>query len=167
MTLKSKFISIKEIEKGEKVGYEGTWEAKKKSTIGILPIGYGDGYPINLSNCGKVFIKGNLAPVIGNVSMDMVAIDLSKISKISYKDEAILWGKGHDIDTVAKYADNSPYSLMTGLTKRVKRIYLNQSRIIIFNPKHCMQFAIFLCYKYSRGNHSETFFHEITLQNVN
>ena len=125
MTLKSKFISIKEIEKGEKVGYEGTWEAKKKSTIGILPIGYGDGYPINLSNCGKVCINENLAPVIGNVSMDMVAIDLSKISKISYKDEAILWGKGHDIDTVAKYADNSSYSLMTGLTKRVKRIYLN------------------------------------------
>ena len=90
-----------------------------------MPIGYGDGYPINLSNCGKVLINGNLAPVIGNVSMDMVAIDLSKISKISYKDEAILWGKGHHIDTVAKYADNSPYSLMTGLTKRLKRIYLN------------------------------------------
>jgi alanine racemase len=123
MTLKSKFISIKEIEKGEKVGYEGTWQAKKKTKIGILPIGYGDGYPINLSNCGKVLINGNLAPVIGKVSMDMVAIDLTNIRKISYKDEVILWGKGHEVDTVAKYANNSVYSLLTGLTKRVKKVY--------------------------------------------
>ena len=123
MTLKSKFISLKEIEKGEKVGYEGTWQAKKKTKIGILPIGYGDGYPINLSNCGKVLINGNLAPVIGRVSMDMVVIDLTNIRKISYKDEVILWGKGHEVDTVAKYANNSAYSLLTGLTKRVKKVY--------------------------------------------
>jgi len=123
MTLKSKFISLKEIEKGEKVGYEGTWQAKTRTKIGILPIGYGDGYPINLSNCGEVLIKGNLAPVIGKVSMDMVAIDLSKISKISYKDEVILWGKGHEVDTVAKYANNSSYTLMTGVTNRVKKVY--------------------------------------------
>ena len=123
MTLKSKFISLKEIEKGEKVGYEGTWQAKKRTKIGILPVGYGDGYPINLSNCGKVLIKGKLAPVIGKVSMDMVAIDLSNISKISYKDEVILWGKGHEVDTVAKYANNSSYTLMTGITNRVKKVY--------------------------------------------
>ena len=123
MTLKSKFISLKEIEKGEKVGYEGTWRAKKKSKIGILPIGYGDGYPINLSNCGKVLIKGKLAPVVGKVSMDMIAIDLSSISKISYKDEVILWGKGHEVDTVAKYANNSAYTLMSGITNRVSKVY--------------------------------------------
>ena len=123
MTLKSKFISLKEIEKGEKVGYEGTWQAKKRTKIGILPVGYGDGYPINLSNCGKVLIKGKLAQVIGKVSMDMVAIDLSNISNISYKDEVILWGKDHEVDTVAKYADNSSYSLMTGITNRVKKVY--------------------------------------------
>ena len=68
-------------------------------------------------------IKGKLAPVIGKVSMDMVAIDLSNISKISYKDEVILWGKGHEVDTVAKYANNSPYTLMTGITNRVKKVY--------------------------------------------
>ena len=123
MTLKSKFISIKEIEKGEKVGYEGTWRAPKRTKIGILPIGYGDGLPLNMSNCGKVKIKGKLAPIIGKISMDMTAIDLSHFSKISYKDEIIIWGKGHDIDTVAKFADNSPYSLMTGVTNRVKKVY--------------------------------------------
>ena len=88
-----------------------------------MPVGYGDGYPINLSNCGKVLIKGKLVPVIGKVSMDMVAIDLSNISKISYKDEVILWGKGHEVDTVAKYANNSSYTLMTGITNRVKKVY--------------------------------------------
>lgn len=123
MTLKSKFISIKEIEKGQKVGYEGTWQASKKTKIGILPIGYGDGLPLNMSNSGKVKIKGKLAPIIGKISMDMTAIDLSHFSKISYQDEIIVWGKGHDIDTVAKFADNSPYSLMTGVTNRVKKVY--------------------------------------------
>ena len=123
MTLKSKFISIKEIERGEKVGYEGTWQANRRTKIGILPIGYGDGYPLNLSNCGKVSINGRLASVIGKISMDMMAVDLTNLRKISYKDEVILWGKGHEVDTVAKYADNSPYSLMSGVTKRLKKVY--------------------------------------------
>ncbi len=123
MTLKSKFISIKEIERGEKVGYEGTWQANRRTKIGILPIGYGDGYPLNLSNCGKVSINGKLASVIGKISMDMMAVDLTNLRKISYKDEVILWGKGHEVDTVAKYADNSSYSLMSGITKRLKKVY--------------------------------------------
>ena len=123
MTLKSKFISIKEIERGEKVGYEGTWQANRRTKIGILPIGYGDGYPLNLSNCGKVSINGKLASVIGKISMDMMAVDLTNLRKISYKDEVILWGKGHEVDTVAKYADNSSYSLMSGVTKRLKKVY--------------------------------------------
>jgi len=123
MTLKSKFISIKEIERGEKVGYEGTWQANRRTKIGILPIGYGDGYPLNLSNCSKVSINGRLASVIGKISMDMMAVDLTNLRKISYKDEVILWGKGHEVDTVAKYADNSPYSLMSGVTKRLKKVY--------------------------------------------
>ena len=123
MTLKSKFISIKEIVRGEKVGYEGTWQANRRTKIGILPIGYGDGYPLNLSNCGKVSINGRLASVIGKISMDMMAVDLTNLRKISYKDEVILWGKGHEVDTVAKYADNSSYSLMSGVTKRLKKVY--------------------------------------------
>ena len=123
MTLKSKFISIKEIERGEKVGYEGTWQAKRRTKIGVLPIGYGDGYPLNLSNCGKIYINGKLASVIGKISMDMMAVDLTNFRKISYKDEVILWGKGHEVDTVAKYANNSSYSLMTGISQRVKKVY--------------------------------------------
>ena len=124
MNLKSRFISIKNIKKGEIVGYEGTWKAKRNSVIGILPIGYADGYPINLSNKGYVKIKKKLAPVVGKVSMDMVAIDITSFSKINYRDEVIIWGNGHEVDLVAKYADNSSYSLLSGLTKRVKRSYI-------------------------------------------
>ena len=121
--IKSKFISIKDISKGEKVGYEGIWTAPKKSKIGILPIGFGDGYPTNLSNQGKVKIKNKLAPIIGKISMDMMAIDLSSFRDISYKDEVIIWGESHEVDKVAKYADNTEYSLLTGLSNRVKKIY--------------------------------------------
>ena len=56
--------------------------------------------------------------------MDMLAIDITSFGKISYKDEVILWGDGHEVDTVAKYADNSPYSLLSGLTERVNRTYI-------------------------------------------
>ena len=111
MTLKSKFISIKEIEKGEKVGYEGTWQAKKKTKIGILPIGYGDGYPINLSNCGKVLINGNLAPVVGKVSMDMVAIDLTNIRKIGYKDEDLIFYRNKIIRSDREHEKQHTFSL--------------------------------------------------------
>ena len=55
--------------------------------------------------------------------MDMMAIDLSNFRDISYKDEVIIWGEGHEVDKVAKYADNTEYSLLTGLSNRVKKIY--------------------------------------------
>lgn len=124
LTLKSKFISIKEVKKGGKVGYDGSWSAKKDSVIGILPIGYADGYPVTLSNNGYVLVNGKKANVIGRVSMDLIAIDLTSLSNIDYESVVILYGKGLPIEVISKLAGIIPYSLMTSLTERVKKKYI-------------------------------------------
>lgn len=124
LTLKTRLISIKQINKGSNVGYDGTWTATENSIIGILPIGYADGYPSSLSNKGYVLVDNKKAPVIGKISMDLIAINLSKLKKTSYESEIILWGSNLPIEYVAKQSNKIPYNLMTSLSERVKRKYI-------------------------------------------
>ena len=124
LTFKTKPISIKKVQKGDKVGYDGKWTANKDSTIGILPVGYADGYPLLMGNNGYVLINGKRAKVIGKVSMDLTAIDISKIKDVNYESDVILWGKDLPIEKIAQATKNIPYTIMTSLSARVKRIYL-------------------------------------------
>ncbi len=126
MTLKSKFISIKRVQKGELVGYEGTWRAKKDTTIGILPIGYADGYPTGMGNSAYVLVDNKKAKVIGRVSMDLTAVDLSRCVQANFNSEVILWGSNLKIDKVAKFSNTISYELMTSVSKRVKRKYIEK-----------------------------------------
>lgn len=122
-TLVSKIIAIKEIKKGETVGYDGLWQAKKNSLIGIVPIGYSDGIPLNYGNKGYVLVKKAKAKVIGRVAMDLMAIELPD-DGINVGEDIILWGKELRVDELALLTDNIPYSFMTSLSKRVKRKYI-------------------------------------------
>lgn len=124
MTLKSKFISIKKVFKGDRVGYEGTWKAKKENMIGILPIGYADGYLTGMGNSAYVLVDGIKAKVIGRVSMDLTAVDLSKCVNVDYNSEVILWGSNLKLDKVSKFANSIPYELITSVSRRVKREYV-------------------------------------------
>ena len=126
MTLKSKFISIKKVQKGELVGYEGTWRAKKDTKVGILPIGYADGYPTGMGNSAYVLVDNKKAKVIGRVSMDLTAVDLSRCVQANFNSEVILWGSNLKIDKVAKFSNTISYELMTSLSKRVKRKYIEK-----------------------------------------
>lgn len=93
MTWKSILVQVKTIEPGESVGYGRTWFAPRRSKIGIIPVGYYDGYDRKLSNNSKVIIKGELAPVIGRVAMNMALVDLTDIKKAKKGDEVVLLGK--------------------------------------------------------------------------
>jgi alanine racemase len=124
ITFKTKLISIKDVNKGDKVGYDGKWKAKKDSKIGILPVGYADGYPVTTENKGYVLIDGKKANVIGKVSMDLTAVDITNLKDTSYESEIILWGKDLPVEKVAKITKNIPYTILTSLSSRVKRIYL-------------------------------------------
>ena len=126
MTLQAAIIDIKSIEKGESVGYGATWQAKKKTHIAIAAIGYGDGYPQSAPNGTPVLVNQQEASLAGRVSMDMISIDITGCENVTIGDPVTLWGKGLAIEKVAKYMAISPYSLVAGINKRVKRMAIGE-----------------------------------------
>jgi alanine racemase len=126
MQLTSKLIAIQLLHVGDKVGYGGSWTAQKPSIIGIASIGYGDGYSRHLSNVGLALVHNRRVPIVGKVSMDMIAIDLSTLSDVTVGDTVIMWGSELlTVDEMAQQANTISYELLCQLNERVKRDYHN------------------------------------------
>ncbi len=119
MNLFSRLIAIKQVSKGEAVGYGGSWVANKETLIGVVSIGYGDGYPRYAKQGTPVLIDDQRVPLIGRVSMDMLTVDLSDCINIKLGDSVMLWGSGLPVEEIAVYAETVPYTLLCGITKRV------------------------------------------------
>ncbi len=113
MTFQSHIVAIKTCKMGESVGYGAIWSAAKPAKVGIVAAGYGDGYPRHVTADAKVWIKGKYYPVVGRVSMDMLAIDISEESSVQIGDVVELWGKHLPVEKVASFANTSPYELVT------------------------------------------------------
>lgn len=125
-TLKTTISQIKNIKKGETVGYGRRWTAPEDSKVGTIAIGYADGYDRRFSNgLGRVFIKGKFASVIGSVCMDMSMIDLTDIDA-EEGDEVIVFGKEVSVNHLAKAIGTIPYELFTSIGERVKRIFFTE-----------------------------------------
>lgn len=125
MTLRSEIIAIRVVHKGESVGYGCRWIAERDSVIGVIAIGYGDGYPRHAVNGTPVLVNGQRAPLVGAVSMDMITVDLTELStSANVGDPVILWGEGLPVEEIAKYTDTICYELLCQMTRRVNRIYL-------------------------------------------
>ena len=125
MTLQSTIIGLRHINTGESVGYGEIWQAERNSVIATIAIGYADGYPRNAKNGTPVFIKGQIAPIAGRVSMDMLTIDVTDIADAKLGDVVELWGENLAIETVAEYLDTINYELLTRVSNRVTRIYID------------------------------------------
>lgn len=121
MTLKSELISVKTLSAGATIGYAGTSILNSDSRVGIVACGYGDGYPRHARPGTPVLINGHIVPMLGRVSMDMIAVDLSDVSAV-VGDCAVLWGDGNPVETVAECAGTIAYELLCGVTQRVHRI---------------------------------------------
>lgn len=119
MTLQSRLIAIRDIAAGESVGYNGNWRSEKDTTIGVIAIGYGDGYPRHAPNNTPVLINNRRVPLVGRVSMDMITVDLGDNSTEKIGDLATLWGQGLAIEEVAEYASTISYELLCHITRRV------------------------------------------------
>lgn len=119
MTLKSSVIAKRFIRKGESVGYGAAWTAEQDTYIGVIAIGYGDGYPRHAKNGTPVLLNGRRVALVGRVSMDMITVDLGAESKDQIGDVAVLWGKGLPIECVAQWATTIPYELLCNITRRV------------------------------------------------
>lgn len=120
MSLRSHIISIKSCAKGESVGYDATWRAAVDSRIAIVCIGYGDGYPRHVNSDAVVWIDGHFYPIVGRVSMDMMAIDISSDTEhqIHIGTSVECWGNHLPVERVAQFAGTSPYELVTQVSHR-------------------------------------------------
>lgn len=124
MQLTSTLIATQILKAGDEVGYGGEWTATKSCRMGVISIGYGDGFSRHLSNTGQVLIRGKILPVIGRVSMDTICVLLDNCPDAETGDEVLLWGSAElTVESQALRADTIPYELTTILASRVDREY--------------------------------------------
>ena len=134
MKLVSYLTAVKKISKGSYVGYGCTWQATEDTTIGLVPIGYGDGYDRRLSNKGQMKIGQTLVPVVGRVSMDLTVIDLSMLvchhEEVSVGQEVVIIDNHPDapnsVEAIAAQLQTIPYEIVTRLGPRITRIAMER-----------------------------------------
>jgi len=119
MTFTSNVIAIKHLQKGDKIGYDGSWRCPEAMPVAIVAAGYGDGYPRHASAGTPVLLNGQRTALIGRVSMDMLCIDLRSQPGARLGDPVTLWGEGLPVEEVARHAGTIPYELLCGITSRV------------------------------------------------
>ncbi len=118
MQFEARLIAVKALRKGATVGYKGRYTVPANSTLGIISAGYGDGYTRQFKNGTPVLINGRKVSLIGNVSMDMIAVDLGADASDHVGDVATLWGPGLPVEEVATWAGAIPYELVCGVMNR-------------------------------------------------
>jgi alanine racemase len=126
MTFKTRLMQLKRAPAGAGVGYGHTFVTPRESLIGVLPVGYADGYRRGLQHGGEVLVRGRRAPVVGAVSMDLTTIDVTDIAGASVGDEVILWGESGgetiSVNDVARLAQTISYEMLCTVGKRVPRV---------------------------------------------
>jgi alanine racemase len=119
MTLTSEIMAVKLYGAGDAIGYGGTWVCPEEMAVGVVAIGYGDGYPRHASSGTPVLVNGVRLPLVGRVSMDMITVDLRGCPTTAPGDPVVLWGNGLPVEEVARRAGTIPYELLCGVTQRV------------------------------------------------
>jgi len=125
ITLKSVISQIMLIEPGETVGYNRSFVAKDPTKTATIPIGHADGISRKLGNGkGYVLINNQKAPIIGNVCMDMLMVDVTKIN-CKEGDEVIIFNNQQMIEEIATVCETIPYEILTAISQRVKRLVVS------------------------------------------
>jgi alanine racemase len=129
MTFKTRLLQVKRVAAGAGVSYGHTFVTSRPSVIGVLPVGYADGYRRGLQNGGEVLIRGRRAPVVGAVCMDLTMVDLTDVPEAIAGDPVVLWGgSGEDAisaNDVAHRVATISYELLCTVGRRVPRVYRN------------------------------------------
>jgi alanine racemase len=119
MSLETSVIAARRVPRGETVGYGGTWRAGRDSSVAIVAAGYGDGLARGLATGTPVLIDGHRAPLVGRVSMDMIAVDVTDLGEVHVGTPVVLWGENLPVEEVARHAGTIPYELLCGVSQRV------------------------------------------------
>ncbi|MDU3049087.1 MAG: alanine racemase [Escherichia coli] len=125
MSLTSSLIAVREHKAGEPVGYGGTWVSERDTRLGVVAMGYGDGYPRAAPSGTPVLVNGREVPIVGRVAMDMICVDLGPQAQDKAGDPVILWGEGLPVERIAEMTKVSAYELITRLTSRVAMKYVD------------------------------------------
>ena len=124
MSLHAPIIALRNIASGESVGYGQTWAAQRPTVIATVAIGYADGYPRHAPTGTEAWLNGQLVPLVGRVSMDMLTFDVTDLLEVEVGDRVELWGENMSVETVAHKAGTISYELLTRVSPRVKRRYI-------------------------------------------
>lgn len=122
MTLESTIVAVRDLYPGDGVGYGHSFVAQRAGRIGLVPVGYADGYPRAATNGAPVSVEGQLTTVVGRVSMDMLTVDLTDLPGVGPSARVQLWGDQVNIEDVASHARTIPYELLCNV-KRVPLVY--------------------------------------------
>jgi alanine racemase len=125
MTLISRLMAIQPRDPGDPIGYGGTYRCPESMPVGVVAVGYGDGYPRHAPTGTPVLIRGQRAPIVGRVSMDMISVDLRGIPDAEVGDQVILWGRGLPVEDVAANVGTINYELLCRISPRVAVEHLN------------------------------------------
>ena len=131
MRVRTEIVALRDIERGDPVGYGGTWCAPRRSRIATLPMGYADGLSRQLGNRGHVLVRGARAPVVGAVSMDMTMVDVTDVPGAAVRDEVVVLGSQEGplgrtfigADEIAAHAGTIAWEVLTSVSRRVPRFY--------------------------------------------
>jgi alanine racemase len=127
MTVKTKILALRRLPSGTPISYGRTFITKRDSLIGVIPVGYADGFSRRFSNNAELLVRGKRVPVVGRVCMDLTMLDLTDIEQVEEEDEVVIIGRqgNESIDAaeLAFMADTIPYEILTSLGNMAKRVY--------------------------------------------
>jgi len=123
MTFKARIMSFQDCLAGDAVGYDCTYHCPEAMRIAIVAVGYGDGYPRHAAIGTPTLVHGKVCPLVGRVSMDMIALDMRECRDAKVGDEVTLWGEGLPIETIAEHCGTISYELFCQVSERVERRY--------------------------------------------
>jgi alanine racemase len=121
MTLETTVIATRRVARGEGVGYGAAWRAERDTPIAILAGGYGDCVPRSLAAGAPVLVNGRRAPLVGRVSMDMIAVNVAEVPDVQVGSRGVLWGANLPVEEVARHAGTIGYELLCRVSQRVPR----------------------------------------------
>ena len=130
MRLKSSISTIKTFDPGTDISYGRTYHTTARTRIGVLPIGYADGFFRGLSNRMSVMTAQGPAPLRGRICMDMSMIDLTDLPAVKVGDEVEIFGDRQKVDELAALLNTIPYELTCAVSKRVPRVYLEDGKVV-------------------------------------
>lgn len=138
LSWKTRVALVKEVPAGTPISYGATYVTPRPSRIATLPVGYADGLRRALSNRGQVLVNGRRAPIVGRVCMDQVMVDVTDAGQVAVGDEVVLIGsqgaESITADEMAAWMDTIGYEVVTGIGRRVPRIYLRGNRPVATSP---------------------------------